>query len=84
MLQAASIPCRHPTGNSKADTSHAFYDGEDFELLFTVGAQADIGALTESLPHDIYEIGVVNQTNIIQLELQDGSKKTLGITGYEH
>ena len=83
-LQAASIPCRQPTDDPEDDISHALYDGEDFELLFTVGSQADIRPLTEALPYDIYEIGVVNQSNLIQLELEDGNTETLVITGYEH
>ena len=83
-LQAAAIPCRQATDDPEEDISHALYDGEDFELLFTVGSQADIRPLTEALPYDIYEIGVVIQSNLIQLELEDGNTETLVITGYEH
>ncbi len=84
ILHASSIPCRHPSDNNQSDISHALYDGEDFELLFTVCRDAEIGFLTDALPGDIYEIGVVNQSNQIQLQLQDGRTNTLRIRGYEH
>ena len=84
VIQASSIPCRHPSEDNQSDISHALYDGEDFELLFTVCSDAEIGSLTDALPVDIYEIGVVNKNNKIQLQLQDGTTQTLRIRGYEH
>ena len=84
VLYAESIPCREPTDGTSADLRRALYDGEDFELLFTVNPDADLGDLTKDLPGAIYEIGIVNESNHISLQYANSAQEILNVTGYEH
>ena len=84
VLYAESIPCRDPKTETSADLRRALYDGEDFELLFTVQPDADLGDLTGELPRAIYEIGIVNDSNKISLQHANREQEVLNVTGYEH
>ena len=83
-LIASQIPCRHPSNDFDSDLRHALFDGEDFELLFTLDPKADLGDLTSSLRGDIYEIGVVNQSHQISIQHDNRPRQVLDIIGYEH
>jgi len=84
VLYAESIPCREPKDDTSADLRRALYDGEDFELLFTVMPDADLGDLTRDLPRAIYEIGMVDDNNQISLQHGNREQEVLNVTGYEH
>ncbi|MBA62558.1 MAG: thiamine-phosphate kinase [Planctomycetaceae bacterium] len=84
ILDADRIPCRNPSNDPHSDIQHALFDGEDFELLFTVDSEFDIKDLTAALPRDIYEIGAVNSNNRISIKYNDNNIQQLDITGYEH
>ncbi|MBH58111.1 MAG: hypothetical protein CMJ82_13120 [Planctomycetaceae bacterium] len=84
VLYANSIPCREPSGDAASDLKHALYDGEDFELLFTVESATDIRDLTIAFPRAIYEIGLVDKSNQISLQRGNQDREILSVTGYEH
>jgi len=84
VLYAESIPFRVPHGETASDLTRALYDGEDFELLFTVHPDTDIRHLTMALPRAIYEIGIVDESNQISLQHGNREQEILNVTGYEH
>lgn len=53
--------------------------GEDFELLFTIPKEK-----LEKLPIDYKVIGVVNDSNVIELTLENGFVEEIKNKGYEH
>lgn len=53
--------------------------GEDFELLFTISEEN-----LEELPIDYKVIGVVNDSDIIELTLENGFVEEIKNKGYEH
>ena len=53
--------------------------GEDFELLFTISKDN-----LEKLPIDYKVIGVVNDSDIIEMTLENGFVEEIKNKGYEH
>ena len=56
-----------------------FHVGEDFELLFTISKE-DL----EKLPIDHKVIGVVTDSDVIELTLENGFVEEIKNKGYEH
>ena len=53
--------------------------GEDFELLFTISKEN-----LEKLPIDCIVIGEVNDSDVIELTLENGFVEKIKNEGYEH
>ena len=53
--------------------------GEDFELLFTISREN-----LEKLPIDCIVIGEVNDSDVIELALENGFVERIRNRGYEH
>ncbi len=77
-----SIPKRYG-----ANINHALYDGEDFELLFTLSVD-NASRLKKDTKHrfSFYEMGEITQKNRDRICILDtkGRKKTIEIKGYKH
>ena len=56
-----------------------FHVGEDFELLFTISKDN-----LEKLPIDYKVIGVVNDSDVVELTLENGFVEEIKNKGYEH
>ncbi len=64
---------------------HALYDGEDFELVFTV--DANTAAAIEDDPdlgQRVFRIGVIDESPGARIMDRDGGVRQLPIRGYEH
>lgn len=67
-----------------ADLKQALYDGEDFELLFTLSAQ-QAKRLQKQSRFKFYPIGeIVSQSRGCQLKTTSGHLKKIDIKGYTH
>ena len=56
-----------------------FHVGEDFELLFTISKEN-----LKKLPIDYKVIGVVTDSDVIELTLENGFVEEIKNKGYEH
>lgn len=87
VLHADAIPV-HPDAvelakrTGKLPLDHALGDGEDFELVFTVSAD-DAARLLANPPVPVWAIGEIVTEPGMWL-LQDGTKRPLASTGWEH
>jgi thiamine-monophosphate kinase len=88
VLQADSIPindlARIDSGTTQP-LEHALYDGEDFELVFTLG-EGDARRLLADQPLDVpvTHIGVIVESGEYLLQLADGSTRPVERRGYDH
>lgn len=82
VLYGYNIPVR-----KTADLENALYDGEDFELLFTVGKEYIESAkkLAKGLDIKLSHIGyITDKTNKIELVDCNGKIRSLSLKGYRH
>ena len=81
VIEEGLIPMRQ-----KASLKEALYDGEDFELLFTIPfSNAQKLKKRKNEGHRFYCIGEIgSKTNGLQLKTSHGRLKELNITGYTH
>lgn len=56
-----------------------FHIGEDFELLFTISKEN-----LEKLPIEYKVIGIVSDSDVIELTLENGFVEQIKNKGYEH
>jgi len=86
LLDSAAVPISDAAielaaTSGKSPLEHALGDGEDFELLFCVGAE-DGERLRQHSPVPVWQIGVMTEQGV---ELtRDGTRHVLPIMGYEH
>jgi thiamine-monophosphate kinase len=91
VIRTAELPvsddARRMAGDHTA-TQHALCDGEDFELLFTVGADAanDLpDAWSNAFATRLTRIGVCDgDPGALTLEREDGIVESLGSGGFDH
>jgi thiamine-monophosphate kinase len=85
VIEAQQIPISDEAGKSDGPLSSALNDGEDFELLFTLG-QADCKNLLERWDQQlsITQIGAITEDGKVQIRRGDGRISDLGTGGYEH
>ena len=87
LLVAESIPISDdvPAADFDKRLAAAMNDGEDFELLFTL-AQSEYEKLTVQwdMPVAITRIGVVTNTDIIEMQNPDGSTTEVTPAGFDH
>jgi len=85
IIEADLIPISNDAKRTENPLESALNEGEDFELLFTL-SQNDCEKLlknwNESVP--ISRIGVITETNKMQIKMPDGQINTLEVKGYEH
>ena len=85
VIEAAKIPISNDAQKSGTPLESALNDGEDFELLFSL-SQSDCRSLfdkwDESLP--IHQIGTINDSGKIQINMPDGHISKLEAKGYDH
>ena len=85
VIEAAKIPISNDAQKSGTPLESALNDGEDFELLFSL-SQSDCRSLfdkwDESLP--IHQIGTINDSGKIQINMPDGHINKLEAKGYDH
>jgi len=65
----------------------ALYGGEDYRLLVTVpegNAEAFEGLFHRGDPCHIHELGEITRKDGIQMIMENGSKKSLRVKGYDH
>lgn len=83
MLIAGNIPISETSLKEKVPLDCALYDGEDFELLFTLSPPE-----YEKLPHldtvSITRIGTITDSGRIDLKYSDGRIEQLTPRGYDH
>ena len=89
VVRAAAIPISDAARefekqDGRPALEHALHDGEDFELLFTVPADA-AARLRDTWPFDtpLAEIGEITERDVL-LERPDGSRVPLAPQGFEH
>ena len=88
VLRASSIPVGTMVGQIAGDESRltsAFYDGEDFELVFTLPPDDGRRLLAEK-PLDVIvsHLGEITAGQDLVLEWEDGLRRTLEPRGYDH
>ena len=86
LLDSAAVPISDAAielaaTSGKSPLEHALGDGEDFELLFCVGAE-DGERLRQHSPVPVWQIGVMTEQGVELL--RDGTRHVLPIMGYEH
>jgi thiamine-monophosphate kinase len=85
LIDAASIPVSQDAKLEDDPLGAAINDGEDFELLFTLGAQPwDRLRRAWDDPMPITKIGTIVDTGRMQIRMPDGQIKDLEPHGYEH
>ncbi len=67
-----------------ASLSQALYDGEDFELIFTVSAMSAQKLLTDQRNKCFYIGEIVEAKKGLHLRLKDGTLKNVKAKGYQH
>ena len=77
ILYEHKIPCHHD-----AALNNALYDGEDFELLFTVSPVRGKKLITDKRFHFIGEI--MDRKNGLQMVNKQWKKKKLPLKGFKH
>ena len=83
-LNEDAIPLRDTIAN-RSDAIHcALYDGEDFELLFTVAPEFELYFNSTAQPTSIQRIGTINDSGEITLVASDGQIRQLSKKGYQH
>lgn len=83
-LNEDAIPLRDTIAN-RSDAIHcALYDGEDFELLFTVAPEFELDFNSTAQPTSIQRIGTINDSGEITLVASDGQIRQLSKKGYQH
>ncbi|MBK96871.1 MAG: thiamine-monophosphate kinase [Planctomycetaceae bacterium] len=83
-LNEDAIPLRD-TIAKRSDAIHcALYDGEDFELLFTVAPEFELDFNSTAQPTSIQRIGTINDSGEITLVASDGQIRQLSKKGYQH
>jgi len=72
--------------NKDVSFKQALYDGEDFELLFTLPEKKTKGlGMSKSVQHQFYEIGrIVDQRQGLSLIDGKGKRQPLVVKGYTH
>ncbi|MGR3294312.1 MAG: thiamine-phosphate kinase [Candidatus Scalindua sp.] len=64
---------------------HALYDGEDYELLFTLSDKESKKLLaSRSFPARLSKIGRINKSKGIKMQGADGKLRRIKSTGYNH
>jgi len=86
LLDSAAVPISDDAielaaTSGKSPLEHALGDGEDFELLFCVGAE-DGERLRQHSPVPVWQIGVMTEQGVELM--RDGTRHVLPIMGYEH
>ena len=86
LLDSAAVPISDAAielaaTSGKSPLEHALGDGEDFELLFCVGAE-DGERLRQHSPVPVWQIGVMTEQGVELM--RDGTRHVLPIMGYEH
>jgi thiamine-monophosphate kinase len=85
IIYAEQIPISNEARRSKDPLSSALNDGEDFELLFTLGPKECEVLLTRwDEPAPITKIGVITSTKKMQIKMPDGRIRKLEAKGYDH
>lgn len=90
IIEADSIPVSAAAGKTAAQTGkppleHALGDGEDFELLFTVSAEAGRKLVaTNPLSIQLSHIGIVTDDVRCVLTAADGEERELPRLGWSH
>jgi thiamine-monophosphate kinase len=80
---ARELAEREPASGSAVE--HALYDGEDFELILTVGSNAAEEILADqALARNLTRIGRVTAERGLWAVPEDGSRYLLPIRGYSH
>jgi thiamine-monophosphate kinase len=85
IIYAEQIPISDQARRSKDPLSSALDDGEDFELLFTLGPK-ECELLLEKWdePVPVTRIGVITDTKKMQIKMPDGRIRKLEAKGYDH
>jgi thiamine-monophosphate kinase len=88
VLQANAIPISDAARQGPSPSAaleHGLYDGEDFELVFTL-SEDDARRLLAERPLDVpvSHIGTIVSTGEYLLELDDGTSKQIERRGYDH
>jgi len=85
ILEAACLPVSDQAKRTSDPVHSALCDGEDFELLFTLG-DADYRRLLDARdrPVPITRVGRITGTGRIQVLAADGSVRDLQERGYDH
>jgi thiamine-monophosphate kinase len=85
VISAERIPISQAAQKDAEPLKAALNDGEDFELLFTLGRE-DCMQLLDAWddPTAITQIGHVNDSGKMQIETRDGKLEDLRAAGYEH
>jgi thiamine-monophosphate kinase len=85
LIEAASIPISEDARLETDPLRAAINDGEDFELLFTLGpAQWDKLRWVWDDPVPVTRIGTITDTGRMQIQTADGQISDLEPHGYEH
>ncbi|MCA9079942.1 MAG: thiamine-monophosphate kinase [Planctomycetaceae bacterium] len=86
-LSAVAIPIHDDVASALSPAyrlDHALHDGEDFELLFTVGPEQGRQLLATFSEFPLAHIGTVTATPTILLKLANGISRQLPVSGWEH
>ena len=85
VIEAERIPISDEARKTQGPLSSALNDGEDFELLFTLG-QADCKNMLERWddPLGITQIGTITDKTDVKIRMPDGQISDLEPGGYEH
>ena len=84
VLQHNDIPLS-PAALRAPDPLHAaFYDGEDFELIFTADRHFDEVSFNSKSSVAVSEIGIVANNTGIHLQKEFGNTTPVDINGYTH
>ena len=85
IVDADKIPISDAAKKSGDPVKSALNDGEDFELLFSI-SKSDYQSLVKEWKMEvaITEIGLINDTDKIQLKTADGKLCDLPPCGYDH
>jgi thiamine-monophosphate kinase len=85
LINAGRIPLSEDTSKCSDPLASALNDGEDFELLFTLGAE-DYSRLLRlwNMQTPITKIGEITKTGKMQIEMPDGRITDLQPHGYDH
>ncbi|AQT68892.1 Thiamine-monophosphate kinase [Anaerohalosphaera lusitana] len=84
IIEAERVPMTHAAKEGNDPLEAALYDGEDFELLFTVSAE-DYETLAgeQSIKAGITRVGLITDSG--RIELQRGrDREVLDVKGYDH
>jgi thiamine-monophosphate kinase len=90
VLEAARVPCsaaarRAGAEDGRGPLAHALGDGEDYELLFTVGSAGAAGLVAAGLAGTrVHHIGEVRSGSGVVLRAADGREEVLAAGGWEH